>query len=307
MKKANLIIIVLLGVIIALGTAIFLQKSGVTEQTLSEEQPVTPPQTEVKQPIVHYPVPRPPLRESSAEATDPADNAEQTAVEKPASPGPELAAMSLSEALEQLLGEHQVVEWLLMDSLIQRLVTTIDNLPGKTLNRAHFPVIPPEGKFIVSGTEEAPQTSPRNQKRYAPYTDFLVTLNQELAISIYVFYYEEFQRAYEKLGYQNAYFNDRLVFVLEHLLKTPNPPDPIQLDQPAVLYTYADPRLENLSAGQKLLLRVGREQRTRILEVLANYHQELTTLHPEDAPEPPAQPTESPLPEAPPEEESSAF
>jgi hypothetical protein len=32
---------------------------------------------------------------------------------------------------------------------------------------------------------------------------------------------------------------------------------PIQLTQPKVFYEYADPKLESLSAGQKLLLRMG--------------------------------------------------
>ena len=285
MKKTNLIIIFLLVLIIALGTAILLNRNSVTEETLPDEQPAEAPQTEVKQPIVHYPVPRPaPAEASSAPAATPQTD---TQAEQPSAatsaPGPELQDLTLTQALEKLFGEHRLVQWLFMDSLVQRFVTTIDSLPGKTLARAHFPVRPPEGKFIVSGTEDAPQTSPRNQKRYAPYSDFLESIDQELAIAVYVFFYERFQIAYEKLGYQNAYFNDRLVFVIEHLLKTPNPPEPIQLAQPAVLYTYADPRLENLSAGQKLLLRIGQPQRTRLLKLLENYHRKLTTLHPQDA------------------------
>jgi hypothetical protein len=101
-----------------------------------------------------------------------------------------------------------------------------------------------------------------------------------MALKVYVHFYPLFQSAYEQLGYQNAYFNDRLVFVLDHLLATPNPPDPILLAQPAVLYTYADPSLEKLSAGQKVLLRIGQDQRFRIIKILDSYHQRLKRLHP---------------------------
>jgi len=89
-----------------------------------------------------------------------------------------------------------------------------------------------------------------------------------------------FQKAYEELGYKNAYFNDRLVYVIDHLLTTPNPPDPIQLAQPGVLFTYADPNLENLSSGQKILLRLGQEQRSKIYKILQSYRDELTNLRP---------------------------
>jgi hypothetical protein len=69
--------------------------------------------------------------------------------------------------------------------------------------------------------------------------------------------YPLFQQAYEDLGYPGQYFNDRLVEVIDDMLKAPEIPGPIQLTQPKVFYEYADPKLESLSAGQKLLIRMG--------------------------------------------------
>jgi len=66
-----------------------------------------------------------------------------------------------------------------------------------------------------------------------------------------------FQQAYEDLGYPGRFFNDRLVEVIDHLLAAPEPQGPIQLVQPKVFYQFADARLEDLSAGQKLLIRMG--------------------------------------------------
>ncbi len=106
------------------------------------------------------------------------------------------------------------------------------------------------------------------------------SIDQNLAIKIYTYFYPLFQTAYEQLGYKNAYFNDRLVYVIDHLLETPNPPDPLLLAQPAVLYTYADPSLENLSSGQKILLRIGQHKRLRTLKILESYRSNLTDLHP---------------------------
>jgi hypothetical protein len=59
------------------------------------------------------------------------------------------------------------------------------------------------------------------------------------------------------LGYPDGYFNDRLVEVIDHLLATPDVTAPIQLKRPSVNFEYVDPELENLSSGQKLLVRMG--------------------------------------------------
>ena len=68
-----------------------------------------------------------------------------------------------------------------------------------------------------------------------------------------------------------------MIEVIDHLLATPDVADPVQLVQPRVMYQYADPRLEALSAGQKWLIRMGaanaaiikmklRELRTELLQ-----------------------------------------
>jgi hypothetical protein len=81
-------------------------------------------------------------------------------------------------------------------------------------------------------------------------------------------FYPLIQEAYTQLGYPDAYFNDRVVAVIDHLLETPAPAEPIELVQPHVLYKFADPKLEALSSGQKLLLRMGGDHAARVKSVL---------------------------------------
>ena len=73
----------------------------------------------------------------------------------------------------------------------------------------------------------------------------------------YANFYPVFQAAYRDIGYPDRYFNDRLVEVIDLLLATPDIAAPLRLKRPGVMYTFADPDLESLSAGQKILLRVG--------------------------------------------------
>ena len=280
MNRTNLIIFILVILLGALGLSFYFKNSPVPEQAILDVQPtlLTEP---TKNSIVHYPVPEPAVEqpvsppeqnELSAQSVDPPLPETLPPVQE--------SDQSIQAAVESLFGGKTVYKLLYMENFIQRLVATVDNLPEKRLPRAHLPIKAPGGKFLVAGTPEALQTSKRNHKRYNVYLTLLESVNHDLAIKVYTHFYPLFQTAYEQLGYTNAYFNDRLVFVIDHLLETPNPPDPIQLSQPVVLYTYAAPGLENLSSGQKILLRIGQNHRVRVLKVLEIYRHKLTNLHP---------------------------
>ena len=52
--------------------------------------------------------------------------------------------------------------------------------------------------------------------------------------------------------------------MIDHLLATPDLVGPIALAVPHVLYEFADPALEERSAGQKALLRMGRGNALRL-------------------------------------------
>jgi hypothetical protein len=282
MKKLNLLIFVLLVLICALGFSVYLQNRAVPEQVIEEVKPALSPEP-VKKPIVHYPVAESDAPAPPAESPEKSDETSQPSTESAppeALPTVQESDPSIQAALADLIGNEAIISLLHIDNFIQKFVATVDNLPEKKLPRAHLPIIPPKGKFLVSGTIEEPQISDRNYKRYGIYLNLMKSLDQSLALNIYSHFYPLFQSAYEQLGYKNAYFNDRLVYVIEHLLETPNPPDPILLRQPAVLYEYADGGLENLSAGQKILLRIGQEQRMEMFKILESYRDRLTSLKP---------------------------
>ena len=89
-------------------------------------------------------------------------------------------------------------------------------------------------------------------------------MSTEKIVAFYRRHYALFQEAYVRLGYPNGYFNDRLIEVIDHLLAAPEPKGPLRLKQPKVLYEFADPELESLSAGQKMMLRIGAENRAKV-------------------------------------------
>jgi hypothetical protein len=103
-----------------------------------------------------------------------------------------------------------------------------------------------------------------NASRYDTYLRLMEQADTAKLVDAYVRYYPLFQKAYEDLGYPQGYFNDRLVEVIDHLLATPEVPAPIALAQPKVLYEFADPSLEQRSAGQKILMRMGPVNEARV-------------------------------------------
>jgi hypothetical protein len=99
---------------------------------------------------------------------------------------------------------------------------------------------------------------------------------QKLAAA-YVRLYPLFQQTYQDLGYPKGYFNNRLVAVIDHLLAAPESEGKIMLVQPHIFYKFADPTLEALSAGHKLMLRIGNENAAVIKKKLREVRSELVS------------------------------
>ena len=89
-----------------------------------------------------------------------------------------------------------------------------------------------------------------------------------------------FQEAYESLAHPPQYFNDRMIEVIDHLLATPEVAGPVALAQPNVLYQFADPKLESMSAGQKVLVRMGAENAKVVKDKLRELRGELVAQPP---------------------------
>jgi len=144
-----------------------------------------------------------------------------------------------------------------LDAIVPRFVATIDNLPRQTVALSKLSVNPVGGTLETSHADGSVLLRADNAARYDTYIRVMDKADTSKLVEAYVRYYPLFQKAYEDLGYPHGYFNDRLVEVIDHLLATPEVPAPIALAQPKVLYEFADPSLEQRSAGQKMLMRMG--------------------------------------------------
>ena len=163
----------------------------------------------------------------------------------------------LHDSLSELFSAKSVGELLRPEMIVRHIVVTVDNLPRKHAAIEMRPTKNVPGTFAVNGDEQSATIDPANYQRYAPYVHLLQSLNTEQFTTAYFHYYPLFQQAYEALGYPNGYFNDRLVAAIDDALAAPDVRGPVALVRPNVMYQYSDPKIESLSAGQRLMVRLG--------------------------------------------------
>lgn len=199
----------------------------------------------------------------------------------PAASAPADAEAQVRPALTGLLGSKAVDSLLQVDGFVERFVATVDNLPRDQAPARMWPVQPTADRFTVAETGGGVKTiSPDNEARYTPFVRLVEAVDMKRAVALYTEHYPLFQKAYEKLGYPDGYFNDRLVEVIDHLLRAPEPAPPLQVrltevkgevpsQRPWVRYEFADADLEALSAGQKMLVRMGLANERRLKAQLA--------------------------------------
>ncbi|GAA4408704.1 DUF3014 domain-containing protein [Quisquiliibacterium transsilvanicum] len=196
------------------------------------------------------------------------------------------AAARLEQALSGLLG-GPAMRALLPDRLALRVVATVDNLGRSHAPARMWPVAPTPGRFQVREREDGTTiVAADNDARYAPFVSMAESVDPARLAALYARFYPLFQDAYAEIGFPGRHFNDRLVEVIDHLLATPRPALPLRVrlvevrsetptTRPWVRYEFADPTLERLSAGQKLMLRVGPENRRRLEAVLAGLRRQV--------------------------------
>jgi len=236
------------------------EQPAAEEVAAVEEAPAPPPVT-ASAPAIEHPL---------APAAD--------ATSAPPLPGVADSDPVLAMALQGLIGAAAVQTWVVPDQIARRFVATVDNLPRNAPLEKRRPLQAPADSFIVDRTTVDQSTgseritlSPRNALRYDAAVALFQKADMKQLAQLYRHYYPLLQQAYEELGYPDHYFNDRVIAAIDDMLRAPEIEQPIALVQPKVLYQYEDPALEQLSSGQKLMIRMGlaheRNVKTRLREL----------------------------------------
>ena len=256
------------GVAVVVGLATLGAFFYFTRMHAPAEQPASPPvvadapRAAPAEPAIRYPVPVDP--QASATLLPPLERSDDT----------------VRDALTEYFGRQSIQQLFRLDSIVRNIVVTVDNLPRETAAARLLPTKPVRGAFLVKKGADGPTIAPANSARYLPYVELARRTDAAQLVRIYAGLYPLFQRAYEELGYPKAYFNDRLVAVIDHLLVAPEPEGPVRLVQPHVVYKFADPQLESASAGHKIMVRMGSQNEAVVKAKLRELRRELTRAAP---------------------------
>ncbi len=149
-------------------------------------------------------------------------------------------------------------DWLDQTSdLMRKFVLLADQIAKGKLPRKVFSFWAPEKPFEVKGSDGKLVIDPEGYHRYDLLAEVVDAIDIELAWRLYLLARPLAREAFAEIAPQGKQFDQTLLAATEHLLSTPQPRGEIALVKPSVMYKFADPRLESLSAAQKQLLRMG--------------------------------------------------
>jgi hypothetical protein len=245
MKKKTSIGSWLLGLVVVLAVAVL--ALFLNHKVRQHGTTAMPSAAGVQPPASAPPAPRHPIAQAAVPA------AASTAALPPLGASDE----DVVDVLVTLAGNGHARDLLVSQQLVARIVATIDALPRRALGTLMLPARPPKGAFATAETDGRLTMAAQNSDRYAPYIAVMKNVDPAALVAWYAHAYPLFQQAYQELGYPHGYFNDRLIEVIDDLLGAPELAEPALLQRVKSHYAFADPSLESLSAGQKLLLRTG--------------------------------------------------
>jgi hypothetical protein len=200
----------------------------------------------------------------------------------PASSAAVSTPFDLRAALVELFGQRAVLTLLQTDDFAHRLVATVDNLGREQASARLWPVNPMTGRFLVAQRNGVEAIATDNGLRYTAFVLLVENADLRQVVQVYQRMAPQFEQAYADLGFPGHPFQTRLLEVIDLLLATPVPTGPVAVHLPStegpipvprpwVLYSFDDPQLSSLSAGQKILVRMGpvnqRRLRAKLVEL----------------------------------------
>jgi hypothetical protein len=158
------------------------------------------------------------------------------------------------ELVGKLSSHPRVAAWLTTQGLVRNFTAVVVAVAeGKTPAGSLRSLRPSASFRVIDRTID-----PNSFERYDPLADAVASLDAAGSARLYTTLKPRIEAAYRDLGFPDAPFDRALERAVVSLLGTPIPAEPIGVKpRGGTGYAYADPALEDLTAAQKQLLRMG--------------------------------------------------
>lgn len=244
-------------------------KHEIPATKLIEASRTTPEAESIAQPEVQAPAPKPQepaavaVEEPSREPPPPLDESDKTAY----------------DSLISLAPDNALFRWLVSDEVVRKWVAAANAGSRGELIHKHRPLKTIRGPIIVTGSSmQGYQLSPDNYRRYDQPVRLFALMNTDTAVGLYQYWYPRLSQAWGELGIPNKTFHQVAMEAIDQVLAAPDIEGPIQLVRPSVYYKFADPKLEKLPGVQKLMIRMGADNATRVKEKLKELKEKLEAM-----------------------------
>jgi len=167
---------------------------------------------------------------------------------------------STDPLVRQLVGalsSHPVVAaWLATDRLIVNFVVVTSRIADGATPVSELKAIGPVPEFRARTTPSGLSIDPSSYRRFDRYAQAVSSIDAHGAARVYETLKPRIVEAEKNFG-GPADFDQQLERAIVELLKVPVVTGPVALTPRGIGYAFADPRLEEMSAAQKQLFRMG--------------------------------------------------
>jgi len=206
----------------------------------------------------------------------PAPVATVAAVSTPAPARLELPPLNASDVMVRgwiaaLSANRDFARWLIPDQLIRKFVAAIDNIALGEDPIAHIRHLAPPTRFQAMGPRHALVADPKSYRRFDAFASVAASIDATAAARLYLNLGPLCDEAYAELGHSTGEFHQTLMRALVRLLATPASPRRFDLVRQKVSFAFADPQLEALAPAQKMMIRMGPDNRAKVQAKLEEF------------------------------------
>ncbi len=187
---------------------------------------------------------------------------------EPTPAAPVAAAPSLpaaeGDSLARQLGTElskasELAKWLAEPDILRRLVAAVNLVAEGNSPRPVLSFLIPSAQFEIARAGRILHPSPKSYARYETVMRVFTSIDPAAAGKAYGRAKSYVDSAFAQIGRPGQSFDAVLHQAIAGLLSTPVPEADPELQEKGLVYVYKDPKLEQLNAAQKQLLRMGPE------------------------------------------------
>lgn len=187
----------------------------------------------------------------------------------------DISDAAVKVAIVQAIRSPTISRFLVNDALLEKFVINVNDLANRELTLKDNLLVPPSRNFQVYQQADKIWMDRSSFTRYTPYVQALESVDASALLSAYEQYKPSLTEKFSEISRPGDELDDTLIKAINELLSTPEVDLPIEVISETVMYKFADPAIEALSAPQKQLIRMGPDNMNRLKAVLREVKAEL--------------------------------